>query len=158
MRVDFCEECSLKLMALAFFTMLLLPLASSEDARSMEKYLDCLTDKKADIVFVFDTSNSMGGEINELSAVVRDFATDLGASRIDYRLGLVEFRDFPITCGERAKISCGSPEDFAYKVIDNGTLTAEINTFGSRLNIAGGTWLIKVDVEGDIVRLPGRAG
>jgi hypothetical protein len=120
-------------MALIFLTMLVLPLASSEDARSMEKYLDCLTDKKADIVFVFDTSNSMGGEINELSAVVKDFATDLGASRIDYRLGLVEFRDFPITCGERAKISCGNPGDFAYKVKDNGTLTAEVNTFSSWL-------------------------
>ncbi len=45
----------------------------------------------ADIVFLIDTSGSMGGEI----AAVRDncvtFADALAASEIDYRLGLVEF-------------------------------------------------------------------
>jgi hypothetical protein len=117
-------------MALIFLTMLVLPLASSVDARSMEKYLDCLTDKKVDIVFVFDTTNSMGGEINELSAVVRDFATDLGASRIDYRLGLVEFRDFPITCGERTRISCGNPGDFAYN-LNSGPFNNQVSLDGN---------------------------
>ena len=57
----------LKLMALAFLAMLILPAASSEVAADLEKYLDCLTDKKVDIVFVFDTSGSMGGEIGRAS-------------------------------------------------------------------------------------------
>jgi hypothetical protein len=92
-----------------------------------------LTDKKVDIVFVFDTTNSMGGEISELRAVANKFATDLEASSIDYQLGLVEFRDFPVTCGEGKKIQCGSPGDFAYQVKGNGTLTSEISTFSSWL-------------------------
>lgn len=117
-----------KLMILAILAVLFLPLASSEGSADLEKYLDCLTNKKVDIVFVFDTTNSMGGEINELSAIARDFAADLEASHIDYQLGLLEFRDFPQTCDGS---SCGSPGDFAYRVKGNGTLTAEIGTFGS---------------------------
>ena len=117
-----------KLMILAILAVLVLPLASSEGSADLEKYLDCLTDKKVDIVFVFDTTNSMGGEINELSAIARDFAADLEASHIDYQLGLLEFRDFPQTCDGS---SCGSPGDFAYRVKGNGTLTSEIDTFGS---------------------------
>ena len=109
---------------------LVLPLASSEAGTDPDEYLNCLTDKKIDIVFVFDTTNSMGGEINELRATANKFATDLEAYQIDYTLGLVEFRDFPITCGEGKKIQCGSPGDFAYNVKGNGTLTSEISTFG----------------------------
>ena len=123
----------LKLMALAFLAMLILPAASSEVAADLEKYLDCLTDKKVDIVFVFDTSGSMGGEINELSATARNFAADLEASRIDYHLGLVEFRDFPQSCGESKKKSCGEPDDFAYKAKGDGNLTGDISTFSSWL-------------------------
>lgn len=70
----------------------------AESASNLEKYLDCSSEKKIDIVFVFDTTNSMGGEISELRATANKFATDLEASNIDYQLGLVEFRDFPETC------------------------------------------------------------
>jgi len=120
-------------MALAFLAMLILPAASSEATADLEKYLDCLTDKKVDIIFVFDTSGSMGGEISELSATARDFAADLGSYRIDYRLGLVEFRDFPQSCGESKKNTCGEPDDFAYKVKGDGNLAGDISTFGSWL-------------------------
>jgi len=75
----------------------------------------------------------MGGEINELSATARDFAADLGSSRIDYRPGLEEFRDFPQSCGESKKTSCGEPDDFAYKVKGDGNLTRDISTFSSWL-------------------------
>jgi hypothetical protein len=115
-------------MILAVLAMFILPLAFSEDASDLDKYLDCLTDKKVDIVFVFDTTNSMGGEISELRAVANKFATGLEASNIDFQLGLVEFRDFPETCDG---FSCGSPGDFAYQVKGNGTLTSEIDTFSS---------------------------
>ena len=118
-----------KLMVLVILAMLLLPCACSKDAAGLERYLNCAAIKNVDIVFVFDTSNSMGGEINELKAIASKFAADLGASNIDFRLGLVEFRDFPITCGERQKTQCGSPDDFAYRVIENGSLTPDISVF-----------------------------
>jgi len=107
---------------------------------NLDKYLNRLTDKKVDIVFVFDTSNSMGGEINELRAIANKFAADLEASHIDYHLGLVEFRDFPITCSEGKKVQCGSPGDFAYLIKGNGTLTSEISTFNS--------WLEELEADG----------
>ena len=127
------KSAPLKLMALAFLAILVLPAVVSEDGAELEKYLDCLTDKKVDIVFVFGTSGSMGGEISDLSATARDFSADLEASRIDYRLGLVEFRDFPQSCGEGKKTSCGEPDDFAYKVKGDGNLTEDIAVFGSWL-------------------------
>jgi hypothetical protein len=109
----------------------------AESASNLEKYLDCSSEKKIDIAFVFDTTNSMGGEISELRATANKFATDLEASNIDYQLGLVEFRDFPETCDG---FSCGSPGDFAYSVKGNGTLTAEIGTFSS--------WIKELKAEG----------
>ena len=122
------------LIVLAALVILVLPLStSSEDATNLDKYLNRLTDRKVDIVFVFDTSNSMGGEINELRAIANKFAADLEASHIDYNLGLVEFRDFPVTCGEGKKVQCGSPGDFVYAIKGNGTLTSEISTFNSWL-------------------------
>ncbi|HPC89416.1 MAG TPA: leucine-rich repeat domain-containing protein [Methanothrix sp.] len=86
-----------------------------------------------DIVFVFDTSGSMGGEINELRSIVSDFADDLHSSRVDYNLGLVEFRDFPKSCGMSKDSGCGKSDDFAYRVKGNGDLTSDINTFSSWL-------------------------
>ena len=115
-------------------------MASSEAGTDLDKYLNRLTDKKIDIVFVFDTTNSMGGEINELRATANKFATDLEEYQIDYKLGLVEFRDFPITCGEGKKFQCGSPGDFAYNVKGNGTLTSEIRTFS--------VWLDELEAGG----------
>ncbi|MEA1944312.1 MAG: vWA domain-containing protein [Euryarchaeota archaeon] len=46
-----------------------------------------------DIVFVFDDTGSMGGQINGLKAKAIDFANSLENSSIDYRLGLVTFKD-----------------------------------------------------------------
>ncbi|HSD57281.1 MAG TPA: vWA domain-containing protein, partial [Methanotrichaceae archaeon] len=127
------ESALQKLMILVFLAIIVLSPASAKDARELDKYLDCLTDKNIDIVFVFDTSNSMGGEINELRAIARDFAKDLDASRIDYRLGLVEFRDFPQSCKGSDVTACGSPGDFPYIVKGDGNLTTEIDTFNSWL-------------------------
>jgi hypothetical protein len=110
-----------------------LPLAFAEQASDLEKYLDCQMDKKADIVFVFDTTSSMSGEINELSAIAGSFASDLEASRIDHRIGLMEFRDFPQVCHDDGTI-CGSPGDFAYRAKGDGNLTNDIRTFNAWLN------------------------
>jgi hypothetical protein len=130
-RVDFVGSALQKLIVLAFLAFFILPLASSEGASDLEKYLDCSSEKKVDIVFVFDTTGSMGGEINELSSIVRGFANDLEASHIDHRLGLVEFRDFPIACGDSTKTNCGDPGDFPYRIKGDGNLTEDIDTFNS---------------------------
>ena len=122
-----------KLMVLAILAILLLPATCSKDAAGLERYLNSTAIKKVDIAFVFDTSNSMGGEIQELKAIAQEFAADLKASNIDYRLGLVEFRDFPMTCGERKKNQCGSQGDFPYRVIENGTITSDVDVFSSWL-------------------------
>jgi len=47
----------------------------------------------ADIVFVFDTTGSLSGEIEGVKARASSFADALAARGIDYRLGLVTFAD-----------------------------------------------------------------
>lgn len=49
--------------------------------------------KKADIVFVFDTTGSMSGYLSTMTAKAQDFADALAASDIDYRLGFMTFGD-----------------------------------------------------------------
>ena len=48
---------------------------------------------KADIVFVFDTTGSMAGQIATMKTKVSSFAATLDASGIDYRLGCVTYGD-----------------------------------------------------------------
>ena len=48
---------------------------------------------RADIVFVFDVTGSMGGEISGLKAKASAFADALASRGIDYRLGLVSYGD-----------------------------------------------------------------
>jgi len=128
------------LLALSLLVIVFIPLASSADATDLTSYLECSSEKKVDIVFVFDTSGSMGGEINELRSIANDFAHDLRSSRVDYNLGLVEFRDFPMSCGMSADSGCGKPGDFAYRVKGNGYLTGDITTFSS--------WLSELKADG----------
>lgn len=49
--------------------------------------------KKADIVFVIDTTGSMGGYLSTMTAKAQSFADTLSASDIDFRLGFVSFGD-----------------------------------------------------------------
>jgi Leucine-rich repeat (LRR) protein len=115
-----------KLLTLAVLAIFVLPLASSEEATELDQYLECQAEKKVDIVFVFDSTNSMGGEISELRSIINKFAAVLEKSNIDYELGLVEFRDFPTTCDD---LVCGSEDDFAYRTWGNGSLTSDITIF-----------------------------
>ena len=52
---------------------------------------------KADVVFVFDDTGSMEGEIEALKANVDNFVSQLASSSIDYALGLVSFKDDSIS-------------------------------------------------------------
>ena len=82
----------------------------------------------ADIVFLIDTSGSMGDAIAGVKANVTDFATQLAASSVDYRLGLVQF-------GQSA--SSGDP-----RLINGGSLTADTTQFATWVNgltATGGT-------------------
>jgi hypothetical protein len=112
-------------------------LVQTTDARCdrIEPLLDCTTVGRAvDIVFVFDTTGSMGGEINAMKTAAINFADALAASGIDYRLGLTEYKDFP-------KSPCGGTSDFPYKVYNGGNLTSSKTTFQgwiSGLRASGG--------------------
>jgi hypothetical protein len=83
---------------------------------------------KMDIVFVFDTTNSMDNAIGSMKDYSKDYADSLRARGIDYRLGLTEFKDYPPkgSCTE-----CGYPGDFPYKVYNSGVLTSYPATFKS---------------------------
>ncbi|MGB3458120.1 MAG: CARDB domain-containing protein [Halobacteriota archaeon] len=115
-----------------------LPIVTIPVCKELQMHLDCVTTKKADIVFVFDTTGSMGGEISEMKNITKDFADGLAAAGIDYRFGLTEFRDFPVTCDGTV---CGDANDFAYKVYDGGVLSDSSSMFKSwidSLNPSGG--------------------
>jgi len=49
----------------------------------------------ADIVFLIDSTGSMSDEISDVYSIIQDFTELLGASSIDFRLALVEYKDYP---------------------------------------------------------------
>uniref|UniRef100_UPI000592E123 vWA domain-containing protein n=1 Tax=Gorillibacterium massiliense TaxID=1280390 RepID=UPI000592E123 len=51
------------------------------------------TERKADIVFVIDTTGSMGGVISNVKNNVTQFVDLLASNNINARLGLVTFKD-----------------------------------------------------------------
>jgi hypothetical protein len=115
-----------------------LPIVTLPVCKELQTHLDCVTTKKADIVFVFDTTGSMGEEIKEMKNISKDFADGLSAAGIDYRFGLTEFRDFPVTCDGTV---CSDANDFAYKVYNGGVLSDSSSMFKSwidSLNPSGG--------------------
>ena len=115
-----------------------LPIVTIPVCKELQTHLDCVTTKNADIVFVFDTTGSMGEEISEMKNITKDFADGLSAAGIDYRFGLTEFRDFPVTCDGTV---CGDANDFAYEVYNGGVLSNSSSMFKSwidSLNPSGG--------------------
>ncbi|MFQ6098674.1 MAG: VWA domain-containing protein [Armatimonadota bacterium] len=48
---------------------------------------------KVDVVFVFDTTSSMSGEIRGMVRAARDFAAELATTGSDFRVGAVTFGD-----------------------------------------------------------------
>lgn len=67
----------------------------------------------ADIVFVVDTTGSMGSHINGMKARVKEFATKVGDGGVDYRLALVDFRD--VTYKERLTVHPFQTDIAAYQ-------------------------------------------
>jgi len=70
-----------------------------------------------DIVIAFDTTGSMGGELDQMRANMQDFVNQLRISLplSDIRLGLVSFKDYPgvyTSCGYSERYSLASDEPF----------------------------------------------
>jgi hypothetical protein len=105
------------------------------DCSTISDYLDCKSEgRQNDVVFVFDTTGSMGGEIEDMQSAVIEFSDKIAEAGIDYGLGLTEYKDFETE-------PCGDPGDFPYKVYNGGALTTdntEMRTWIESLEATGG--------------------
>ncbi|RLC75416.1 MAG: hypothetical protein DRJ03_30300 [Chloroflexi bacterium] len=81
----------------------------------------------ADIVFVIDSTGSMCGEIAMVHNTASDFADVLATKGIDFRLGIMEHKDWPIN-------PCGKTTDFPY--LWRG-FTSNVTEFKKRVNNIG---------------------
>lgn len=84
-----------------------------------------LYQERIDVVFVVDTSSSMGGELAQAAGAIADFQTQLQDQGYDVRFGLVTVR------------SSNDPGDATEMVLDLGT--GDLQASLSSLSIAGGT-------------------
>jgi hypothetical protein len=76
--------------------------------------------KNSSIVFVVDSTGSMGEEIDDVKNTIESFSTKLSTKNVDFKLGLIEFQDYPI-------IPCSSGSNFPFKV-HNFTILEEYFT------------------------------
>ena len=73
---------------------------------------------KADIVFVIDSTGSMGGAINNVKNNINNFVNKLEEEKVDVRLGLVEYKDI-VADGPNSTKNLGwteSPDEFKKKI------------------------------------------
>jgi Mg-chelatase subunit ChlD len=70
---------------------------------------------RADVIFTFDCTGSMGVEIKAVQAAILDFADLFEKENIRLRLGLIEFRDR--TIGEEIKHHSFSGEEFTQDAV-----------------------------------------
>ena len=84
----------------------------------------------ADIVFLIDSTGSMWDEIQDVYEIVEDFTKVLENKSIDYRLGLIEFKDYP-------ESPCGGSSDFPYKIhtFDGDNWTNNASEFRKEVNL-----------------------
>lgn len=93
-------------------------------------------DRYSDIVFIVDSTESMGEEINATRDIVEQFANRLQSESVNARLSLVEFKDYP-------QAPCGTPADFQSRVhqFSGDDFTQNVLQFKnelSLLNVHGG--------------------
>ncbi|MGA2322215.1 MAG: S8 family serine peptidase [Sedimentisphaerales bacterium] len=84
-----------------------------------------------DFVICFDTTGSMGGDIDAIKTAARQITNAIAAQYADYRLALVDFRDYPDG-------NHGSPGDWAYRDRVKFTTDANILISGLQPMAAGG--------------------
>jgi len=82
-----------------------------------------------DIVFAIDSTGSMATDILAVKKIIQNFTLNLSQSNITYRLGLVEFKDYPVS-------PCGGPTDFGSKIYHytQGNFTNNLTEFNDTLN------------------------
>jgi hypothetical protein len=100
----------------------------------------------ADIAFVVDSTGSMADEINDVYSIIGDFVDTLKNSSIDYRLALVEHKDY-------VGSPCGSAGDFASKVHKFAEYMVTIDTAadwapGNMTNITAASGIISLSQNG----------
>lgn len=79
---------------------------------------------KIDIAFLIDSTGSMNTQIISVNNSIANFTNILENSSIDYKLALVEFRDYP-------EGGCGSSSDFSNKTytFSDGIFTSKLDEF-----------------------------
>lgn len=84
--------------------------------------------RNIDIAFLIDSTGSMTNDITAVYNIIENFTKLLENSSIDYRLALIEYKDYPTS-------SCGSTGDFAYNVhkFNGKTFTDNATIFRSRI-------------------------
>ena len=93
-------------------------------------------EKYGDIVFLIDTTESMGEEKDDMKDTIIEFANRLEQESINYRLGLIEFRDYP-------EDPCGISGDFPSKIhtFSEGQFTTNATEYKEEIesiNVGGG--------------------
>lgn len=112
--------------------------ATSTFCAGVEDLLICTSEgRPVDVVFVFDTTGSMGSEISGMKTAVINFANTLAGAGVDARFGLTEYKDFSKSC---SGVTCGGSSDFPYKVYGSGNLVnaATLKTWIDGLRASGG--------------------
>ena len=84
--------------------------------------------KEADIMFVFDCTGSMGGEIRAMQDAIIDFANIVITEGLNIRLGLIEFRDR--TIGEEPVLHSFSDGVFTKKIKEFQSTTDKLKATG----------------------------
>ena len=90
-----------------------------------------------DLVFVFDTTDSMTDSIDAIQAAGREIVEAVAASRPDYRMAVVDFKDFNEATG------IGAAGDYPFRVVlpfteDLNRLVTSINSLTTPAGSGGG--------------------
>ncbi len=81
--------------------------AHTYEYKTMTEIVEIKGNNKIDLVFVVDTTGSMGSYISAMKEGMKSYLSQLEAKNIDYRIAIVDYRDFP---------SRADTTDYPYKV------------------------------------------
>ena len=90
-----------------------------------------VVEKRADIVFIVDSTASMGARIREVSKVSGEFVNKLSQENINSKLALIEFRDYTtLPCGSELSCQAGE-EQFVNKIytFSDGIFTGQTQDY-----------------------------
>lgn len=88
--------------------------------------------RRIDLAFVIDTTGSMGDDIYEVKENMTSYLNDLNDSGIDYRIAIVEYRDFPSRTGDSSDYPYHVTLDFTsnYSTIVNSINSVDLGFGG----------------------------